>query len=615
MDSVVLRAIYCWLRRAMIGGRLLSVDAQDSRTVFFRLTRGGLGTVYLLISWDPVFFRLYPLQARPAKSRVQTSFVATLRKHLLGSKVAGVVMRSLERQVVFDLVNVDLRGSPTKFRLIAELTGRSSNLVLVSSPEQRIIDAGCHIAETKRRPILPGIEYPPLPAAEKLNPLSATEDEMRQALGDLSGDALERLLVQRFAGLSPTVAGEIAFRARQDTGPGSETDRAVRALKSVASLINEERFEPCILTEPAQTVLHRAEGASTGKWEPTTMRRRSILSAFVLASHADWTIERFHTMSQAAEEYFARQQEQAAFEKLSRRLFQIVRTRLSRARRRLAKVEAEAVSEQEVRRLFETGELLKTNIGKLSKGMASVEVENPFVDPPAVEKIDLDPSKGPWANVDSIFRRAKKARRRLEHSKELITSINEEITYLEGLLVHIRGCDAMDCLRQVSDELVARSIITEAKHRELTEGWRVLRRRQPVREFRRFISSDGLEIIVGRNNAENDRLTLRVARPFDLFVHAQGVPGSHVIVRRKGREAPVPKRTVYEAAVIAATFSKARFSQNVPVDYTARSNVRKPRGSVPGKVIYSGYETVFVDPDEGLVSRLGVSAENGVTRG
>ena len=158
--------------------------------------------------------------------------------------------------------------------------------------------------------------------------------------------------------------------------------------------------------------------------------------------------------------------------------------------------------------------------------------------------------------------------------------------------------------KEIADELLSRSMMTQHKYDELVRGVRTPAAKEKTARFRRFVSSDGLEILVGRSNAENDQLTLKTARPFDLFVHAQGIPGSHVIVCRSNRKAPTSKRTIHEAAVIAATYSKARFSQNVPVDYTPRANVKKPKGAVPGKVIYSSYETLFVDPDQSPLAKL-----------
>jgi len=205
-----------------------------------------------------------------------------------------------------------------------------------------------------------------------------------------------------------------------------------------------------------------------------------------------------------------------------------------------------------------------------------------------------------------LFKKAKKAKRRLAHSEKLTSSIREEIAYLDGLLLQIEGCERVQCLTQIAKELVRRAGMTQRKYDEVVSGIRNPASKEKEQRFRRFVSSDGFEILVGRNNAENDQLTLKTARPYDLFVHAQGIPGSHVIVWRSEKSSPIPRRTIQEAAIIAAVHSKARNAQHVPVDYTPRSQVKKPKGAVPGKVIYMSFQTIFVDPDHSLLTRLKV---------
>ena len=601
MDSVVLRAIYCWLRRNLIGGKVLSVELSEPKTIAITIRKKGLGMMFLIISWDASLFRLYPTRTRPQKIS-RSPFVGTLSRHILGATIASILMKSLERVVTFELVNRDLKGNPLEFTLIAELMGKNSNLILVDRKSREIIEAGKHVTEamSRTRPVLPGTKYTAPPASQGVNPLVATRDEVIQALENATGMRLEKRILSQFAGLSPTIAREIKARAGASSRGSDALARAADAFLSVMAKISAEQFEPCVMREPSDGL----NSSGTRAVGLALRAAKSVLCPFPLIQKDNWEVERFESMADAAEAFFAEAEQAAAFLKMGRRLLQIVKSKLARAKRRLAKIEAEAVDKEDVDRLFQKGELLKMNVHEVRRGMASIEVRDVFSSAQPTVTIELQTSLSPWANVDAAFKKAKKAKRRLAHSAKLVASAREEIAYFEGLLLQIEGCEGIPCLQEIADELLRVGVITTRKHDEVVSG--ALRRlpKEERQRFRRFVSSDGFQILVGRNNRENDLLTLRTARPFDLFVHAQGVPGSHVIVWRANRGSPIPKRTIEEAAIIAALHSKARNALHVPVDYTPRSQVKKPKGSVPGKVIYMSFQTVFVNPDHSLLAKL-----------
>lgn len=592
MDSIVLRAVYCWLRKNLVGGKVLSVEPCDRKSVFFAVRQRGVGVVYLVASWDASFFRLYPTRTKPQKARMQSSFVGVLSRHLLGAEIASILMKSLERVVTFELVNLDLKGNPLEFTLVAELMGKNSNLILVDRLSQEVIDAGKHVTEamSRERQVLPGAEYSAPPASSGLlNPLAATQDEVRAALEGEEDKRIDKLVLAKFAGLSPTIAREVAARAEQRPQGRSIPGAAAEAFVQLMHTVSTEQFDPCIMTEPGVARLRT---------------RRSLLCAFPLVEKAGWEVRRFPTMAEAAEVFYANAEAALAFEKMAQRLSQLVRAKLAKAKRRLANVEGETVDADEVRRLFERGELLKMNVHSVRKGMDSIAVSNVFSEAQEGVAIALDASLTPWANVDALFKKAKKAKRRLAHNEKMISGVKGEIAYLEGLVLQIEGCEDAKCLRQIAEELVARAGMTRKKFEEVISGAVMHSTQEEHQPFRRFVSSEGYEILVGRNNMENDLLTFKTARPYDIFVHAQGIHGSHVIIWRGEKSKPVPRRTIEEAAIIAAVHSKARNVQHVPVDYTPRSQVKKPKGAVPGKVIYMSFETIFVDPDESLLTRL-----------
>lgn len=603
MDSVVLRGIYCWLRRNVIGGKILAVEPSGPKALFLGIRQTGSGMIYLVISWDAMLFRLYPSRRKPQKVRIPSTFVDVLRRHILGASIASVLMKSLERVVSFEVVNSDLRGNPIEFTLIAELMGKNSNLILIDRETQDVIEAGKHVTEamSRTRPVQTGSQYAPPPGSSGVNPLTATGDEIRDMLERSENLRLDKLLLSTFSGISPTIAREIAFRAEQGAVGGASMQPVVDAFLTVMQTVAEERFEPCILTEAA--AIDGGEGLNRAR-QASSPTRKSMLCAFPLLSASAWHVERFDSMAEAAEEFFARSDEAGLFSGLFQSLRQMIKVRLSRAKRRLENIEEETLDEGEMNRLFRNGELLKANMDKLRKGAAFIEVQDVFSESLDTVRIDLDAALSPWGNVDAVFKKAKKARRRLVHTKRLVDEITAEMQHLDSILVQIESCEDVSCLKQIADELLRSGLMTQRKHDEVVGGIRKHHAEEKQEPFRRFLSSDGLEILVGRSNAENDQLTFKTARPYDLFLHAKGIPGSHVIVWRSARTSPIPKRTIEEAAIIAAVHSKARGAQHVAVDYTLRSQVKKPKGAMPGKVIYSSYETVFVDPEQSLLERL-----------
>jgi len=615
LDSVVLRGVYCWLRKNLIDGKVLSVELCDSKSIFITIRKRGISVLFLIISWDASLFRLYPTRIKPQKIG-RSPFVGTLSRHILGAKITSILMKSLERVVTFELVNLDLKGNPLEFTLIAELMGKNSNLVLVDRQSREIIAAGKHVTEamSRTRPVLPGTEYTAPPASQGANPLAATKDEVTRALENDPDTRLEKRILSQFAGVSPTIAREIKARAEESSHGKDALASAADAFLSIMAKISGEQFEPCIMREASDGLTNSAPRADGVAFQTT----KSLLCPFPLIQKHGWEVERFESMADAAEAFFRDVEQATALVKMGRLLLQMVKSRLAKAKRRLSKIEAEAVDKEDVARLFQKGELLKMNVQRAQKGMASIEVQDVFSNEQCAVTIELNASLSPWANVDVSFKKAKKAKRRLAHSANLVSSARDEIAYFEGLLLQIEGCEGILCLQEIADELLRVGMITRRKHDEVVSGVARPLPKEERQQFRRFVSSEGFEILVGRNNRENDLLTLKTARPFDLFVHAQGIPGSHVIVWRANRSSPIPKRTIEEAAIIAALHSKARNSQHVPVDYTPRSQVKKPKGTVPGKVIYMSFQTVFVNPDHSLLAKLaakkGTTTQNAVPR-
>lgn len=345
----------------------------------------------------------------------------------------------------------------------------------------------------------------------------------------------------------------------------------------------------------------------------------------------------FPTMSQAVLAYFAPRQEAQEREDLRRRLQQIVRAALSRVRRRLEAQTAELSRAQQADRWRLAGETLTANLWRLGNGEAArhrTEITLPAPDGSGTPvTIQLDPSLSLADNARHFFNRYRKEQRALQVKAAQVEKTREELAYLEQLEESIEEAETCQDLKAIEVELEREGVAGyrgtgAAPHAGQadrdkgagrggggTKGVSPAARRNAWRQEGplpplRYVTRDGLEVLVGRNNHQNDWLTLRHARPEDLWLHTQKIPGAHVILHCPpgGLEA-VPETSLYQAAMVAAYHSRARFSSHVPVDMTARKHVRKPPGARPGMVIYDSQRTLYVTPDESLVLSLRQAAD------
>ena len=508
------------------------------------------------------------------------SFCMLMRKHLTGGRLLGVHMEPGDRIVYFDFLCTNEMGDLVQNTLCAELMGRYSNLVLVQSG--KIIDALKRVdfEDSEIRQLLPGLAYtvPPKPARPDFLAVSAASIVSLACQRELPvADALNKTV----AGVGPVVCREAAWRAfGGEHLLASELTQAqrIQLMEAIDGLKEEHAAGGCpcsVLTPEGKPV------------EFTFFRPRQYGESYI--------IKEWPSFGGMLEGYYAEKDRVERLRTKSKELHKAVHNMYERAVRKQAarKEELAATEKSETLRLY--GELLSANLYLAQKGMKSITVSN-WYDEGKEVTIPLDLRYSPSQNAQNYFKNYKKKQTAARMLAELLEEGEKEIAYLETVLYEVETASGEAALNEIRAELKSQGYLKYYKPRD--------KKAKPA-DFLRFTSSDGFEILVGRNNAQNDRLTLHTARGKDLWFHVQKAPGSHVVVMSRGQE--IPDSTRQEAAELAVLYSsafKAGTGAKVAVDTTEVKNIWKAAGAKPGMVLYEVYTTVYITPREDLPEQL-----------
>nr|WP_325293959.1 NFACT RNA binding domain-containing protein [uncultured Oscillibacter sp.] len=576
IDAVCLQAVVEELKPQLLGLRVDKVQqpARDQAVLLFRgkrlLLNAGAGAPRLQLTELP--------RDNPAEPPM---FCMLLRKHLSGARVAGITQPPLERLVRLEFDASDELGRAGKRTLVLEAMGRRSNLILLDG-EDRVIDSLRRVDAdmSAQRQVLPGLFYQPPASAGRLPFLEETEAGFAARFASAPAEkSLDGFLLDQYFGLSPLMARELAFRAAGDVdarlfqlgGPGP----LWRALEDFSSRVRENRFTPlCLLRDGkpldfACVPVGQYGGAAECVAYPSFS---ALLDAF----------------------YAARERQERARQR-GADLLRAASTARDRLRRKLALQEKEYAATQDRDQLRVQGDLITASLYRMERGQSRLECENYYEDNAPVS-IPLDPLLTPQQNAAKYYKRYAKAKTAEKYLREQMDLAKRDLEYLESVLAEIAQAETE------ADYLDIRAELREAGFlKKQGKGKKEKSRPAAPWEFR---TSSGLRVLVGRNNRQNDKLTLKDADRRDLWFHTQKIHGSHVILRCAG-QSPT-EEDVAQAALLAAWFSQARESGNVPVDFTEVRNVKKPSGGRPGMVVYNTCRTLRVTPEEAAVERLRV---------
>ncbi len=540
-DAVNYNILAKELNEALSGGRIDKIVMSDKSTLMLLIrARGENRNLLITAATSP---RCYISARRIASTDVPLSFCLHLRRHILGGIIDSVEALPFERILFFRITAHGDLGDEIKRVMIVEIMGKYSNIVLTDG-DMKITEALKHVDIGQERPILPGIKYVVPEDKTRFDP---TDPEAENIRASVPADDLPSVMVKRLRGLAAKTAAEIVHTAADS---GTNLAEAATAL----------------LRRPLSPVVYYAGGKPTD---------------FSFTDYATVSGDRksFPTLSAAMDEYYgsvAEADEKSAAESFVRRA---IGSALNRQKKKLATFvsEYEAASDYDKERI--TGELITANIHKISRGDTSLVADDWYTGERVVIKL-TEPT--PQEDAQKHFKRYRKKKRTVEVVSSQIEECKAAIDYLESV--------------ETSLSLAVTAEDIEDIRAELEDGGVVLRqnakKKTAVSEPRKY-NIDGFDVLVGKSNVQNDRIT-KEARGEDIWLHTQGFHGSHVVIKARGKT--VPHSVIVKAAEIAAFFSKARLSENVPVDYTEAKNVHKQRGAAPGKVDYFGAKTVYVHP-------------------
>ncbi len=576
-DGLVMAAVKEELIEKVVGGRVEKIYQPVAREIVL-LIHKDKNKYRLLVSADATDARVHLTQTARENPLTPPLFCMVLRKHLEGGRITKITQTGLERVLTIGVDAVDELGMLSAKNLVCEVMGKHSNIILVDPASDVILDGinRFSYATSRHREILPGRVYSPPPESGKMNPLEVTEEAFRSALWDPDQDVpIEKLILNSFEGFGPQTCREVTVRAGIDPGISNQ-------------FLGELELQR--LWETFRTIRNCV---ASGMFKPSLCYKGSIPAAFsaVELSQFSETVCKAGQISETLDEFFSTRGKQQRLKLAVLELTKVVRHAFKKCQNKHSIHQETLRKAQDTERLKITGELITANIYQIPKRVGSVELEN-YYDPDGGKiVVELDPRMSPAENAQSYFKKYTKARSSQAIAEIYLKETKAELTYLESVMVSLEQADEISELAEIKAELIKEGYIKpEAPAKGVKKTLPAV---EP--EPMRFKSKDGLDILVGRNNRQNDYLTQKMARPEDLWLHVKDIPGSHVIVKNPGGT-ETPKQSLQQAAEIAAYYSKARESSKVPVDYTLRKWVRKPKGAKPGTVIYENQRTIIVEP-------------------
>ena len=564
LDAICLQAVVQELRPALLNLRIDKVQ-QPAKDQIILLLRGNRRLLLNAGANAPRIQLTETVRDNPAEPPM---FCMLLRKHLVGARVADLIQPPLERLVRLELDITDDFGQPGRRTLVLEAIGRIIDCM-------RRVDAEMSAS----RQVLPGLYYE-MPAS--VGRLPVTEESQAGFQDKLAAANPERqldaFLLDSYFGISPLMAREMAFRTAGSTDARLfELDtlgkqRFWGEFSGFTTDIKENHFIPIML---------KKEG------EPEEFACLPILQYGAMLES-----ERFDSFSRLLDSFYEQREQQERVRQRGADLIRTAATARDRLRRKLALQEKDYAQTQDRDKLRVCGDLITSNLYRMERGSSKLVCENYYEEGCPQVTVSLDPLLTPQQNAAKYYKRYTKAKTAEKYLREQMEIARRDEEYLSSVLEEISHAETEQDFIEIRNELKEAGFLRK-------QGKKEIRRASKPRVF---TTSSGFQVLVGRNNRQNDHLTLKDADYRDLWFHTQKIHGSHVILRTQGRE--VDDDTIVEAAKLAAYYSQARESGNVPVDYTPVKYVKKPAGARPGMVIYSTCRTVNVTPDESFIKAL-----------
>lgn len=567
-DGIVATAVANELDDKLSGGRIFKIYQPERDTLIFHI-RANNENLKLLLSCNANSARIHLTELDLDNPSSPPMFCMLLRKHLNGGTINKVECDGFERIINLYVESSDELGDRSIKKVIIETMGRHSNIILVNN-SGKIIDSIKHVDQgvNRVREIMPAREYI-LPPAQDKTPITQLDiDSFILSIKNRTG-SVSKAILSEIKGFSPVLCREVCIRAGVD--PDSNTSNIdsigylaiAQVLKDMIIHLNNNDYSPCIVID-------------------NNSRKVVDFHAFELTQYVNY--EKYNNLSHAIDSFYKLSAKRQQIKTKSNDLIKLVKQNIERCERKISihVTTLEENSSNDTLRLY--GELITANIYALKKGMKHCKLQNYYDTEENFLTIELDENLTPQQNAQRYFKKYNKGKNAYAYAQEQLNLTKKELDYLESVLYNLDEANSPESVEEIREELKEQGYLRKTYKRKKNTV-----KLTPLS----FTSSEGYQILVGRNNVQNDELTMKIAHPNDMWFHTKDIPGSHVIVRTTG---DIPEKSLIEAASLAAWFSKARNSSKVQVDYTRVKYVKKPSGAKPGMVIYVNHKTIIVDP-------------------
>lgn len=581
LDGITLGLVKKELECYLIGSKIDKVhQPSKNELVFIMRTRNGAYRLYL--SCDGQSPRVHMTRYNLENPKTPPMLCMLLRKRLSGATLTKIEQVQNDRILIFEFIGTTDIGDKTKYYVICEIMGQRSNIIFCDI-DYRIIDAVKRIDEEKSsvREILPGLKYELPPIPEKCNILTDNAEKIVDTILNKPEKMLSKAILDTLEGVSPIVCREIAYRTVfGDKQTGMLLD------------IEKERLNAEILTIKNEIInnncFYMLSSVDNVPFDFSFADVRQYGNALIK--------KEYDSISELLDDFYFEKDKINRIKRKASDLFKILNNAVERTSRKInnRRLELEKSENREQLRIY--AELITANQYRLLEKSSVYTVENYYDNCNSID-IPVNPALTAQQNAQKYFKEYKKATNAEKLLHNLIEEGEQELVYLDTVLDNLSRANTDREITEIRDELEKGGYVKSRKGKNPKKD-----KPLPPIEFK---SSDGFTILVGRNNVQNDILTLKTAKNYDMWLHVQKHAGSHTVIVADKKE--ITETAIFEAACIAAYHSKAKDSSSIAVDYTLIKNVKKPVGAKPGKVIYNTYNTVYVTPKKELIENLKIS--------
>ncbi|MBS6185308.1 MAG: NFACT family protein [Clostridium celatum] len=568
IDGIYLYSLVQDLKKSILNSKIDKINQPEKDEIIITL-RKERKNLKLLISASPKYPRFNLTTVIKSNPLQAPMFTMVLRKYLIGGKIIDIVQQEGDRIVKFFIEASDELGFNSVYTLIVEIMGRHSNITLVRERDNKIMECIKHIAPSMNsyRILYPGITYKYPPESTKINPFSFNDTTLQEFMDKNSVIFNKNFFVSCFTGISTSLSEHLFIEYNKNYTDFSIKNICVFINNFINTLLDNEIFK-----------IYKDKDGEYIDFYVTSLSQLE----------EKYTFEVINDIHELMDKYYLEKDKQERIKGRSVNLQKLVTTNIERCIKKENKLN-DLLKKCEDKDDFKIkGDLLTSYIYSIKKGDKTFTTVNFFSEDGEEITIPLDENKTPSENVQSYYKKYNKLKKSEESAIDQLEKNDAELQYLYSVLTNIENCESYTEIDDIKEELISTGYVRKRKSNG--KNSKKSKESKPLH----YISSDGINIFVGKNNIQNDYLSLKFANKNFMWLHTKNIPGSHVIICSND----VPDSTLVEGATLAAHYSKAKDSSKVPVDYTLVKNLKKPNGANPGMVIYHTNYTMFVEPSE-----------------